>query len=203
MAPPLPSVPGFLPQGRREKSSMNLGALAQHKFIKIRVSAEPCSFWRLWETVFHAVSLASGATGNSRCSWTSGCIAPVSPSLVFLCIPMSLLLKEHQSSLIVLCLSCFSHVRLFAALWTVARQVPLSMRFSRQEYWSGLPYPPPGNLPNPGIEPESLRSPALAGSFFTTSATGEAPSLITALPNDPSLTWSHIQRPCFQIRSHS
>ena len=45
------------------------------------------------------------------------------------------------------------------------------MGFSRQEYWSGVPFPPPGNLPDPGIEPESLKSPALAGGFFTASAT--------------------------------
>ena len=58
--------------------------------------------------------------------------------------------------------------------WTVARQAPLSMGFSRQEYWSGLPFPPPGNLPDPGIEPRSLISPTLAGGFFTTSGTWEA-----------------------------
>ena len=50
---------------------------------------------------------------------------------------------------------------------TVACQAPLSMGFSRQEYWGGLPCPPPGELPNPGVEPESLTS-ALAGGFFTT-----------------------------------
>ena len=48
-----------------------------------------------------------------------------------------------------------SHVQLFAAPWTVAYQVPLSMGFSRQEYWSGLPFPSPGDLPNRGIEPGS------------------------------------------------
>ena len=58
-------------------------------------------------------------------------------------------------------------------LWTVAGQTPLSMGFSRQEYWSGLPCPPPGDLPDPGIKPVSLRSPALAGGCFTTSATWE------------------------------
>ena len=57
---------------------------------------------------------------------------------------------------------------------TVAHQAPLSMGFSRQEYWSGLPCPPPGDLPDPGIELESLISPTLADSFFTTSATWEA-----------------------------
>ena len=70
-------------------------------------------------------------------------------------------------------LSHFSHLRLFATLWTVAHQAPLSQGFSRQEY-GGLPYPPPGDLPNPRIEPKSLTSPALAGKIFTTSATWEA-----------------------------
>ena len=64
-------------------------------------------------------------------------------------------------------LSCFSHVRLFATLGTVARQAPLSMRFSRQESWSGLPFHPPRDLPNPGIKSMPLMSPVLAGGFFT------------------------------------
>ena len=68
----------------------------------------------------------------------------------------------------------FSRVRLFATLWTVARQAPLSIGFSRLEYWSGLPCPPAGDLPHPGIKPESLVSPALAGGFLTTSAAWEA-----------------------------
>ena len=71
-------------------------------------------------------------------------------------------------------LSPFSHVRLFATPWTVARQAPLSMGFSRQEYWSGLPFPSPGDLPDPGIKPVSLASPVLAGRFFTHWATWEA-----------------------------
>ena len=60
-------------------------------------------------------------------------------------------------------------------LWTVARQAPLSMGFSRQEYWSGLPFPPSEDLPDPGIEPASLMSPALASRFFSTSTIWEAP----------------------------
>ena len=59
----------------------------------------------------------------------------------------------------------------FATPQPVACQAPLSMGFSRQEYWSGLPCPPPGDRPDPGIKPTSLLSPALAGRFFTTSAT--------------------------------
>ena len=65
-------------------------------------------------------------------------------------------------------LSRFSYVWLGATLWTIARQAPLSVGFSRHEYWSGLLWPPPG------IEPMSLVSPALAGGFFTTGATWEA-----------------------------
>ena len=63
-----------------------------------------------------------------------------------------------------------SCVQLFETLWTVASQAPLSMGFSKQKYWSGLPCPPPGDLPDTEIEPGSLMSPALAGSLFTTRA---------------------------------
>ena len=71
------------------------------------------------------------------------------------------------------CLKSLSHVRPFATLWTVASQVPLSMEFSRQDYWSGLPCPPPpADLPNPGTEP---RSPAL-----------QADSLLTEPPGKPN-----------------
>ena len=71
-------------------------------------------------------------------------------------------------------LSRFSCVQLFVTLWTVARQAPLSMELSRQEYWSRLPCPPPRDLPHPGIKPRALTSPALVGRFFTTSTTWEA-----------------------------
>ena len=63
-------------------------------------------------------------------------------------------------------LSC---VRLFATPWTVARQAPLSVEFSRQEDWSGLPFPSPGDFPNPGIKP---MAPALAGGLFITEPPG-------------------------------
>ena len=71
-------------------------------------------------------------------------------------------------------LSHFRQVRLFTTPWTIVRQLPLSRGFSRQEYWSGLPCPPPGDLPYLGIEPVSLTSPGLAGRLFTTKATREA-----------------------------
>ena len=60
-------------------------------------------------------------------------------------------------------LSCFNPVRLFANLWAITHWAPLSNGFSRQEYWSGLPLPLPGDLPNPGIKPVSLMSPAFSG----------------------------------------
>jgi len=58
-------------------------------------------------------------------------------------------------------LSHFSHDRLFVTLWTIARQDPPSMGFSKQEYWSGLPCPPPGDRPNPGIVPTQGSNPHL------------------------------------------
>ena len=68
-----------------------------------------------------------------------------------------------------------NHVQLYVIPWTVAPQTPLSMEFSRQEYWSRLPFSTPGDLPDPGPKPRSPVSPALADRFFTTSTTWEAP----------------------------
>ena len=68
------------------------------------------------------------------------------------------------------CAQSLSHVQLFVTPWTVAHQAPLPMGFSRQEYWSGLPCPPPGDLPNPGIE---LRSPALQENSLPSGSRGK------------------------------
>ena len=76
-------------------------------------------------------------------------------------------------------LSRFSCVQPFVTLWTRACQAICPWGFSRREYRSGLQCPPAGELLEPGIEPATLRSPALAGGFLTTNATWEAPSLIT------------------------
>ena len=73
-------------------------------------------------------------------------------------------------------LSHFSCIPLSVTPWTVAHQAPLSLGFSRQECWSGLPCPPPGKLPHPGMEPGSPMSPALAGGFFTATAAWKAQS---------------------------
>ena len=71
-------------------------------------------------------------------------------------------------------LSCFSHFRLFVTLWTIARQALLSTGFSRQEYWSGLPSPPPGDLSDPGIKFKSPASPALQAASLLLSYWGSS-----------------------------
>ena len=88
-----------------------------------------------------------------------------------LCLPYSC--PSHLCCAFVL--SHFSRVWFRETLWTVTCQAPLSMEFSRQEYWNGLLCPPPGDPSVLGIKPVSCRSPALAGRFFTTNATWEAP----------------------------
>ena len=101
----------------------------------------------------------------------------------------------------------FSCVWLMATPWTVAQQAPLSIEFSWQEYWSRLLFPSPGDLPNSGIEPESLVSPALAGGFFTTGAIWEI-----VVPHKLTRAWILIDehnhalgfcsqgvRDCFQV----
>ena len=90
-------------------------------------------------------------------------------------------------------LSGFSYI-LFSTLWTVAYQAPLSMGFSRQEYWSGLPCPPPGDLPDPGIEPTSPESPALQVESLPTEPPGKPLSAYTLLQ-----IRSHLQVPGFRI----
>ena len=85
--------------------------------------------------------------------------------------------QHHPENRCVCSVAQLSCVRLFVTPWTVACQTPVSMGFSRQEYWSRLPLPSPGDLPDLGMEPESPASPALAGRFFTTSATWEALSI--------------------------
>ena len=78
------------------------------------------------------------------------------------------MVREH-------CTQSLSCVQLFRTPWTLARQAPLSMEFSRKEYWSRLPFSSPGDLPNPEVELTSLRTIALPGRFFTTTTTWETP----------------------------
>ena len=92
----------------------------------------------------------------------------------------------------VTCVLAFSVTSNSATPWTVAHQAPLSMGFFRQEYWSGLPCPPPGDLPNPGTEPMSLASPTLVGGFFTTEPPRK-PGCQTALWKSCSSLYSYQQ----------
>ena len=80
-------------------------------------------------------------------------------------------------------LSHFSHFQFCVTLWTTAHQAPLSQGFPRQEYWSVLPFPFPGDLPDPGIKPGSHASPLLAGGFFIISTTWEAQVFSYLPPN--------------------
>ena len=89
------------------------------------------------------------------------------------CRKLKCLQEPHLYSDMCVCAQLFTSVQFFATPWTVTHQAPLPMGFSRQEYWSGLPLPPPGDLPHPGIEPMSPVSPALARGFFTTEQTGK------------------------------
>ena len=95
------------------------------------------------------------------------------------------------------CVCVFSYVWLFATPWTVACQAPLSMEFSRHEYWSGLPFPSSGDLPDPGLEPVSLAFLSLAGRFFTT-APLRSPRI---WEYDILLGWPKV-RSDFPARSH-
>ena len=133
---------------------------------------------RLCATPWTAAHQAPPSLGFSRQEYWSGVSLP---SLI-MCV--SLLQRWLQESLRPLCnvtlllpSGCaqpLSLVRLFATPWTVACQAPLFMGFSGQEYWRGVSIPTPRDLPNPGIKFMSLASPALAGGFFTTSATWSA-----------------------------
>ena len=95
-------------------------------------------------------------------------------------LPHDSLVLFHNTSLYFVCLVTKLHLTFFATSWTVASQAPLSMGFPRQEYWSGLSFPSPGDLPNPGIE---LASPELAGRFFTTELPGKSLPSTLLVPN--------------------
>ena len=90
--------------------------------------------------------------------------------------------------------SHFSNVQLFSTLWSVASQAPLFLGFSRQEYWGGLAFLPPGDLPDSGIKLVPLPSPALAGRFFTSSAIGKPNTWHILRDNCNLKTWKYDKR---------
>ena len=104
------------------------------------------------------------------------------------------------------CVQLLSHVRLFVTPQTVARQAPLSLGFSKQEYWSGVPYPPLGDIPDLGIKPTAPASPALQGGFFTIEPSDVEIHKITLLlyfqelpAIDLVLNWSHLIQHLFRV----
>ena len=98
---------------------------------------------------------------------------PLQTGIINCLAPLWYSIKLRAFICIVGVLNCFSHIRLFVTLWTVAHQAPLSIGFFWQEYWSGLSYPPPADIPNPWIKPSSPTSPALQEILYHW-ATGEA-----------------------------
>ena len=121
--------------------------MIDYKFFEYRT--EKCKDMRM-DSRFHFHSWCYSCSSGREAVWILNTDYRVYSAPVFL---LSRLL------LLTCMLSCFSHVQVFVTLWTVAHQVPLSMGFSRQEYWSELPFPPLRDLPNPGIEPVSPESP--------------------------------------------
>jgi len=120
------------------------------------------------------------------CIYTSVQKTPQQIWYVCVCLDSSMisLITSNRNVYSFLFYACvLSHVELFATLWTVAQQAPLSMAFPRKGYWSGLTFHPLGGLPNPGTEPRSLASPALAGGFLTTLPPGKPLSLLCASTN--------------------
>ena len=87
-------------------------------------------------------------------------------------------------------------VQFLANLWTVAHQAPLSLGFLRQEYWRWLPFPPPGDLPDPGMELTTPASPALAGKFFTTEPSGKPKQLYPNLKKKSQCPHTGVSRGC-------
>ena len=113
---------------------------------------------------------AYNSINSEICQWQNSCTYFYSPFIILLLPTPNYCPVFCVHNLCCTCmLSRSSHVQLFETSWTIACQAPLSTGFSRQEFWSGLPCPPPGDLPNSGTELASLMSPALASGFFTTS----------------------------------
>ena len=127
----------------------------------------------------------------------------------FLIVDDTLQIKYQHDGILLLCCTCtiftimstyvrvcvhtFSHLQLFATPGTRAHQAPLAKEFSRQEQQSRLPYPSPGDVPNPGIKPVSSVSPALAGRFFTTEPPGKPHVyLYSCVKNDPKMRYEKL-----------
>ena len=125
--------------------------------------------------IFHLVNLKIFLCNSSFCFQFCFQYSTLS-DIINIATPVSFnqcLVSKHAQS--------FSRVCLFITSWTITRQTPLSMEFSRKEYWSGLPFPPPGDLPDSGIKLTCLVSPALLGGVYTTEAPGKPHCLVQCM----------------------
>ena len=136
----------------------------------------PLSLQKLCPKVFRELHQQRVALLSARLSDRPNSECLSSKYLLTIFASSSVFIDKHpvaEHCAVLCCAKLLHRDQLFRTLWTVTCQASLSMRFSRQEHWSGLPCPPPGDLPDPGMEPASLTSPALASVFFTTSTTRE------------------------------
>ena len=147
---------------------------------------EVCTRW--FQLSFHAIHSQDALLLNAQICSSKSTSVPHPPPEMFIKIS-GLYLKFVCVCVCARALSRIGHVQLFAIPWSTARQVPLSMGFSRQEQWNGLSFPILGYLPDPEIESTSLMSLALADGFFPTKATGETYKAIlflaSHLPTSP------------------
>ena len=134
-----------------------------------------------WRICLRTLALFAGAKGfvaSHELILTFQCPCSEMAKVALKRLPLG---NQAQGFMCVLNTKSLSGVRIFVNLGTIVQQAPLSMGFPRQIYWGGLPCPPPGDLPDPGIEPTSLLSPALAGGFFT------------LVPSRKQVLWSWIK----------
>ena len=129
--------------------------------------------WRLQHIYLHLSSISSYSIQPQSCTQIlkkENRVSSQNPSctnLDYLNMILGALVGVCVCVCVCVCACVYEHVlssvQLFSTPWTVSCQAPLSMKFSRQEYWNGLPFPPPGDLPDPGMEPTALGSPILSG----------------------------------------